>query len=322
MLLVRTSALVAVILGSLALGAASGLRAAEPVVFHAGWFASPQLAGVYVALERGFYRAAGLDVRIEPFAFGINSPARIDATPEVAALGTIEGYIFLQKRDAGVDLQALAAMLQESPAGYMSLKATGVRSIRDFPGKRVGVHHFAEALYAWFLNQAAISPESAKMIVVQDDVTLLTRGELDVMQGYATEEFVRLRAMTQGDGQFLSFAELGFSSYSEMLYTTGAQAKRHSATLKAFVAATRRGWIEAFAHPQETVAILAQHLGKDADREHLAAALAAIKPYVIPAGKSPLAPMTEEKWHALQKTSTGVGLIKRSESVEDFLLNW
>jgi ABC-type nitrate/sulfonate/bicarbonate transport system substrate-binding protein len=305
----------------LLLTAASTL-AGEKVVLHAGWYPSPQLAGIFVALDRGFYREAGLDVRIEPFAFGLNSPARIDADPSTCALGTIEGYIFLQKRNAGVNLQALAAMLQESPAGYMSLASSHIKSACDFAGRRVGVHHYAEPIYAWFVQRAGLAPDAARMMVVEDDVTLLTRGELDVMQGYATEEFVRLQALCGNRGEFLTFAQLGFPSYSEILYTTGTQVDGHAATLHAFLAATRQGWAEAFAHPDQTVAILARHLGANADPTHLARALTALQPYVCPDGQPAMAPMTAEKWRALQEAGTGIGLLKRTEPVEKFLRNW
>jgi ABC-type nitrate/sulfonate/bicarbonate transport system substrate-binding protein len=297
------------------------LLAAEPVVFHADWFPSPQLAGIFVALDRGFYRDAGLDVQIEPFAFGLNSPARIDADPATCALGAIEGYIFLQKRNAGADLQALAAMLQESPSGYMSLASARIKSARDFAGHRVGVHHYAEPIYAWFVQRAGLAPDATRMVVVEDDVTLLTRGELDVMQGYATEEFVRLQALSGNGARFMSFASLGFPSYSEILYTTATQVDRHAATLHTFLAATRRGWAEAFTHPDETVAIIARHLGAEADTAHLARALAALQPYVCPGGQAAMAPMTAEKWRALQEAGTGIGLVPGTEPVEKFLRN-
>jgi len=303
----------------LALAAAPG---AERVVLHAGWFPSAQLAGIFVALDRGYYREAGLDVRIEPFAFGLDSPARIEADSATCALGTIEGYIFLQQRNAGRDLRALAAMLEESPAGYMSLASAHINSVRDFAGRRIGVHHYAEPIYAWFMTQAGVRPADAEMKVVQDDVTLLTRGELDAMQGYAAEEFVRLQALTGNRGRFLSFASLGFPSYSEILYTTATQVELHGATLRTFLAATRRGWEQAFGDPEGSVAILVAHLGSDADPAHLRRSLDALLPYVRPHGRPAMSPMTVAKWRTLQQAGLGIGLLSRDEPVENFLLNW
>jgi ABC-type nitrate/sulfonate/bicarbonate transport system substrate-binding protein len=297
-------------------------RAAERVIFHPGWFASAQFAGVFSALDRGFYRDAGLDVSIEPFAFGQNGPAAIDAQPEICALGTIEGYILLQKRNDGADLKALAAMLQESPAGYMSLASSKVRSVRDFSGQRVGVHKFGDALYGWFTRKAGLAPGAAQMVFVGDDVTLLTRGKIEVMQGYATEEFIRLQDLTDNSSHFLSFTSLGFPSYSEILYTTAGQVDRHAATLKKFIAATRQGWIYALDHPRDAIASLATRMDQTVDLEHLRKTLTALKPYVCPDNHEALAPMDPGKWRTVQQVGLEAGLIRQIEPTEHFLLNW
>lgn len=295
---------------------------ATKVVFHPGWFASAQFAGVFTALDRGFYHDAGIEVEIEPFAYGQNSPAAIDARPDVCALGTIEGYILLQKRSAGVDLKALAAMLQESPAGYMSLASSKIAGVRDFRGHRIGVHKFADALYGWFTRQAGLGPNDTTMTFVGDDVTLLTRGEIDVMQGYATEEFIRVQELSAGLGRFISFASLGFPSYSEVLYTTAGQINRHAATLRRFVAATRRGWSYALAHPEEATAAVAGRLPAASDRAHLRKTLDALRPFICPSGREPLAPMDPEKWRTVQQVGVEIGLVQHAERVEGFLLNW
>ncbi|MBC7366687.1 MAG: ABC transporter substrate-binding protein [Undibacterium sp.] len=114
----------------LALSSSSALRAAEtptltPVTYYADWFPGAQFAGVYVAIERGYYRDAGLDVTLVPFAYGQKTTALLDAQPETCGVATSEGYIFLQKRAAGADLKALGAVLQRAPAGFMSLRTTG-----------------------------------------------------------------------------------------------------------------------------------------------------------------------------------------------------
>ena len=297
-------------------------QAAERVIFHPGWFTSAQFAGIFTALDQGFYRDAGLEVEIEPFAYGQNSPATIDATPETCALGTIEGYILLQKRNEGANLKALAAMLQESPAGYITLTSSKIESVRDFSGHRVGVHKFADTLFRWFIHQSGLAPGEAPMVFVGDDITMLTRGEVDVMQGYATEEFIRLQELTGSGGRFLSFRDLGFPSYSEILYTTSGQVERHAATLRKFLAATRRGWKHVLADPEEAAGVLAKHLGPVTDRPHLQKTLDALVSYVCPNDQEPLAAMDPVRWRIVQRVAFETGLIREIEPVESFLLNW
>lgn len=291
----------------------------EPVIFYPGWFPSMQFAGVYVALERGFYADAGLEVELRPFAYGLDTPAKLAASAEVCALGSIEGYILMQKRAEGHDLRTLAAMIHESPAGFMILAQSPIRTVADFPGRRIGVHKFADPLYAFFMKRAGLDPAAANMRFVGDDPRTLIDGEVDAMQGYATEEFVRLQALTGGTSRFLSFSSLGFPSYSEILYTSGTQLERHGPALARFVEATRRGWLHAFAHPEEAVTVVADRIGPDAEPAHLRASLAAVRDYVSPGGKPPLSPMDPQRWRVIQVACIEMGFLQQAEPVEAFL---
>src|SRR5690606_10019918 len=189
-------------------------------------------------------------VEVHPFAFGRDQSAVFAPSAKTCAVGSIEGYILLQRHDRGVDLVAFAPMLRQSPAGVMSLAESGIVSAADFAGRTIGVHAYANALFAWFATRAGLTPDQTRFVRVQDDITSVLRGEVDAMQGYASEEYVRLQnAAAPRETRFLSFAELGFPSYSEILYTSREQLHRHHDTIRRFVAVTRRGWQLAFADP-------------------------------------------------------------------------
>jgi len=288
--------------------------ASTPVVFNQGWFPSAQFAGVYVALDAGLYAAAGLEVTVTPFAYGQDSTALLQRDPDTATLGSIEGYVLLQKLDRGDDLVAFAPMLRESPAGFMTLADSGITSAAEFAGRPVGVHAYADALFYWFCRNAGIAPEAVQLVRVEDDVSELLSGRVDAMQGYASEEYVRLqtRAVPR-ETRFLSFAALGFASYSEILYTTREQADRHAVVFAAFVTATREGWRRAFAEPELSVAAVARRAGAEtaAERAHLAAALTALRPYVMGSDGQPLPPMAAAKWRRAQQIALEMELISR-----------
>jgi ABC-type nitrate/sulfonate/bicarbonate transport system substrate-binding protein len=292
-----------------------------PVTYYADWFPGAQFAGIYVAIDRGFYRDAGLDLTLVPFGFGQKTSALIDADPGRCGVATSEGYIFLQKRAAGADLKALGAVLQRAPAGFMSLRANGVASVRDFAGKTVGVHKFADPLYRWFLRRAGLAEADAKMIFVGDDLAPLVRGELGAMQGFAIEEFVQLQRRVGNEARFISFAELGFDSYSQMIYTTAPQVDRHAETLRRFLAATRRGWIAALADTESALVALRERLAPAGfDEGYQRACLMALHDYVAPGGRLPLSPIDEAKMMRLQALCVEIGFLKKPEAVEKFLI--
>ncbi len=282
-----------------------------PVVFNLGWFPSAEFAGVFVALDAGLYRAAGLDVRIAPFSYGLDSTAELTRNPEVCTLGSIEGYILLQKLDRGDALVALSPMLRESPAGAMSLATAEIHSATDFAGQPVGVHAYADELFQWFAHRAGVTDAELQLQRVDDDLAPLLAGEVVAMQGYATEEYVRLqRRVAPQPTRFLSFAAMGFASYSEILYTTRSQLASHSDPIARFVAATRAGWIRAFTDPAAAVAAVAAQIGPTAEPEHIAAALTALRPFVLDANGQAMPAMSVAAWQKLQAASAEMGLIK------------
>jgi ABC-type nitrate/sulfonate/bicarbonate transport system substrate-binding protein len=294
--------------------------AADAVMYYPDWFPGAQFAGVYVALDRGFYREAGLEVSLVPFAYGQKTAQLIDAQPAVCGIASIEGYIFLQRRAQGQDLKAFGAMFQQGPAGFMSLRKTGVTHVSDFAGKTIGVHKFADPLYRWFIQKGELPETAAKMVFVDDDITRLTRGEVDVMQGFAIAEFVHLRALAGDDARFLPFSELGFDSYSQLVITTAPQLARHRATLAKFLSATRRGWAEALAHPAAAIPAIHAEVGPTCDDAFQLASLLTLPEFVSPHHTAPLAPMSPEKWQRLEAACVEIGFLKTPEPVENFLV--
>jgi ABC-type nitrate/sulfonate/bicarbonate transport system substrate-binding protein len=293
-----------------------------PITYYADWFPGAQFVGIYVAQQLGYYRDAGLDLKIVPFAYGQKTTALIDATPATCSVATSEGYIFLQKRAAGTDLKALGAVLQRAPAGFMSLRASEINSVRDFAGKTIGVHKFADPLYRWFLSRAEVPEAQSKMLFVGDDLKDLTSGKVSAMQGFATEEFVKLKRLIGDEAVFLSFAELGFDSYSQLIYTTAPQVARHRDTLRRFIAATRLGWSTALAQPDTALNALRSHLDPATyDEDFQLSCLIALRDYVTPNHQRPLAPLDPAKLTLLEETCVDIGLLKTPEPVSNFIVD-
>ncbi len=293
----------------------------DRLTFYFDWFPGAQFAGIYVAADESYYQAAGLEVTFVPFAFGMNHPALIEATTDHCAVGAMEGYIFLQQRGKGIDLVALAAQLQESPAGYMSLASTPVRSAADFRGKRIGVHAYADPLYRLFLTRAGLKETDATMIFVKDDVESLLRGEVQAAQGYTIEEYQRLKERVGSEARFVSFKELGFDAYSEVLFTTRLQQQRSPEVLRRYVAATRQGWVEAFRAPDIATEAVRRRIPAEKAMTSAAirSSLRALEPYVMPGGAAPLPPMNSHKWDEMQEACRDMGFITQPISSRNWI---
>ena len=126
--------MVMVMLGT---GLVFSAQAAEKVTIQLKWVTQAQFAGYYVAQDKGYYQAAGLDVTIKPGGPDI-------ATPQVLAGGGADVIVdwmpsALATREKGVPLVNIAQVFKKSGLMLTCRKDSGIKSPSDFRGKTLGI---------------------------------------------------------------------------------------------------------------------------------------------------------------------------------------
>ncbi len=111
--------------------------AQDRVTLQLKWVTQAQFAGYYVAQARGFYRQAGLDVRINPGGPDI-------APPQVIAGGRADVVVewmpaALAARERGVPLVNIAQPFKRSGLMLTCRAETGIRTPQDLRGRTLGV---------------------------------------------------------------------------------------------------------------------------------------------------------------------------------------
>jgi ABC-type taurine transport system substrate-binding protein len=117
--------------------AAGAAQAAEKVTLQLKWVTQAQFAGYYVAKDKGFYEAEGLEVEIKPGGPDI-------APPQVIAGGGADVVIdwmpsALASREKGVPLVNIAQPFKSSGMMLTCRKETGIRTPEDFRGKTIAI---------------------------------------------------------------------------------------------------------------------------------------------------------------------------------------
>ena len=105
----------------------------DSIVFQLPEKHSVQSVGYYVAVEKGFYREAGLDVRLNEGGAGISPVEEVLAGRAQYAEGNHEVLI---ERLKNRPLVALAAILQHSPSVIVVRSDSSIRMPRDLVGKK------------------------------------------------------------------------------------------------------------------------------------------------------------------------------------------
>src|ERR671936_2294748 len=122
--------------GTAAMPSKHGSQKLTKITFQLKWVTQAQFAGYYVAAAKGFYKKAGLDVKIR-----VGGP---DIIPEQAVAGGQADLgldwlpSLMSARDQGTKLINIAQVFARSGMTEITWKDTGLNAIAKLKGKKVG----------------------------------------------------------------------------------------------------------------------------------------------------------------------------------------
>jgi NitT/TauT family transport system substrate-binding protein len=297
-----TSAIALVLSGML-----TAAHAEESVTLRLKWFHQAQFAGFYVAKEKELYKAAGLNVDIQPG--GPDFPAIQMVTGGNEQFGVTSADQILIARSKGVPVVALAVIFRRNPFVLFSLAKSGIKVPADYVGKNVGVKIGGneELIYRAVLAKAGIDKTRLNEIPVKFDITPLLAGAVDVWPGYLINEV--LSAREKGfDVNIVSPPDYGIDLYADTLFTTEKMLKEKPEIVRKFVVATLKGWSSAIAAPEAAAQITVKY-GAKLTYEHELAMMKASLPLLQPDAQ-PVGWMDAANWSATQKLLVDAGFQK------------
>jgi diguanylate cyclase (GGDEF)-like protein/PAS domain S-box-containing protein len=248
----------------LALGLLCALPAAalEKVTLQLKWKHQFQFAGYYAALEKGYFRDAGLDVQIKE-ADGTEDP--IDTVLGKRADFGIGASELVLARSQGKPVVALAVILQHSP--LVLLTAGNIDTVQAIADKRVMLVPHEVEMFAYFKREG-LPIERIHQIPPSFNSADLLAGRVDAMSGYSTDEPFDLRAAHFRFNQ-LSPRSAGIDFYGDTLFTSDDTLRRKPAMVKAFRNASLAGWRYAMDHPGEIADLIRTRYSTRNSQAHL-----------------------------------------------------
>lgn len=286
-----------ILLCALSLASSSG-EAGQAVTLRLKWFNQAQFAGYYVAQQKGCYRSAGLDVSIQPG--GPDFPAIQMVAGGSEQFGVTGADQILIARSKGIPVVALAVLYRRDPFVLFSLKSSGIDSVAQFRGRRIGVKIGGneELIYRAMLKSAGVSATELTEVPVEFDLTPLLTRSVDVWPGYVINEVLAVKEKGYAVN-IISPSSYGISLYADTLFTTEKFLQDHPDVVRAFVSASLKGWNEAIADPQEAARFTLKY-GHGLNYAHELAMMKASIPFLKP-DASPVGSMSLAGWQALQK---------------------
>lgn len=293
--------------------------ASETMTVQLKWHHQFQFAGYYAAIEQGYYREEGLDVRLVEGSKDLSPLQQVLSGQADYGIGDAD---ILVSRISGKPVVALAAIFQHSPGVLLSLKQSNIQTPADLIGKRVmlssngqGVYQFKAMLLKQQLdiNQINIVPHTWRL---QD----LIEGKVDVVSAYAMDEPGQLQQMGYAPS-VISNQPYGVDFYGDVLFTSEQEISAHPERVQAFWRAIKKGWMYAFKHQAEMAELIASMPGvttRGLNKQTLLHEASVMQPYVI-TDLVPLGHMNEERWNSIAQALADLGLVPQQYSLEGFL---
>ena len=245
---------------------AATASAQTTVRFSNDWKWEGPAAPLLMALDRGWYADAGLDVSMD------TGQGSREAIPRVAdgsnwQLGSSDINSLIKFQDKNPDLAPVAVMMiyNAPPFAIIGRKSLGVMAPKDLEGRILGAPAPDGAYAQWKAFVKANGIDASKVTIENVGFPvrepMLAAGKVDAITGYSFSSFINLKAKGVGedDISLILMREHGLDLYGNVIIANRDFAKSNPDAVKAFVAATVRGFQATAEDPEGAVKHVLEH---------------------------------------------------------------
>ena len=301
---------------------AGGNAAAQtPITFQLNWVAGGANAGFAAALVEGYYKAAGLDVKVVEGNGSGNTAQMVAANQSQIAYA--DAVAISQLIAKGAPMKVLSTVYQSNPNAVLALKKTGIKSVKDLAGKKGGVPSGSSqtTMLPLFLTANGLKESDLSLINMPPTsmVPSLLQGQVDAILGSIDAYQIQLEA--QGATlDVYRFADHGVPTVSTSIFASNSYIKDNPEVVKKFIAASLKGWSFALDNPDKTVKDLKATF-PNMNEKLAASELAAITPLFCSGGAKYIGKAEDALWTKSQDLLSQVKLLPAGQDPKSYYTN-
>jgi NitT/TauT family transport system substrate-binding protein len=220
------------------------------------WYPYGEHAGFYYGLDKGIYKAHGIDLSIQP---GGGSLRTVQAVAEGKVdIGYADTPVLLKAIASGAEVKSVGVFLQTTPASLQFFADKNIKSVADMRGKSVAGSP-GDAAYETFaavLEANHVPADSVTRLNVDPagKLTAVISGRADTLAGFYNDQSPTIEARTGKKMEQIRYADHGVNFFSTGLIVSDAMLKKDPQLVKDFVKASQEAWDQASKHQADAVA--------------------------------------------------------------------
>lgn len=227
--------------------------------FALDWRFEGPAAPYFVAIDKGYYKAEGLNVTIDPGASSVEPINRVATDTYQIGFADINSLIKYRDNPENPPVKAIM-MVYDAPAfSIVTLKDKGINKPKDLEGKILGAPAPDGAYAQWpiFVDANNIDASKVRIENIGFPVRepMLAQGRVDAITGFWFSSFMNLKANGVADEDIvvLLLADYGVDLYGNAIIANPEFMKENPEAVKGFIKATIKGIQETIKDPGSAI---------------------------------------------------------------------
>jgi NitT/TauT family transport system substrate-binding protein len=264
------------------ISAPQAASAQTKIRFTLDWIPGATHSAFFVALQKGYYKAEGLDVSIDRGKGSAEVVRQLASDTYDMGFPDINVVLDFNSKNPGQAFPVLMSGYEQAPAAIIVLKSSGITEPKQLNGKRLGsaANDATFKLFPVFAGQTGIDIASMQIQNIEPSLreVLLVQGKVDAVPGQIFNSLLELQAkgVKESDIGYFMYKDYGLQLYGNSVAASPRFLKEKPEAVRGFLRATIKGLQDIARDPELGVkAALAFEplLNADIERERLRVAL-------------------------------------------------
>jgi NitT/TauT family transport system substrate-binding protein len=244
-------------LAAVSSAATTPVFAQQKLDFILNWVPGGDHAPYYYAKKMGWYKDAGIDLNLEPGKGSAVAVQKVAAGANPIGLADMPNALTL--RGKGADTVGVFNVYANSPQGLYWLKSSGIKSVKDLAGKKIGnpAGDGARTIWPALAKANGMDPASVTWVNIDANAKLaaLKSKSIDATTSFYNIHHIFQRELGDDMG-FVAWKDAGLNTYGNTVIVNADYLKKNKPAIAAFVKVTQRAFATCVATPAPCVQAL------------------------------------------------------------------